>query len=1187
METPCTIHLLGTLSIQGADQTITRFRSQKSAALLAYLAINIDRPHPRERLADMLWPDAEPDAGRRNLRVELAWLRRALDSASQTASSALICDYSTVRLDSTGVCTDVASLCSALGAGDTAASAAERIAWLRQAVETYRGELLPGCYEVWALTERERLATAHLVALKRLSALLEQTGDLDRAVEYAHQAVAADPLDEGSHCQLIRLLAAQNRPAAARAQYEALERLLRDELGVEPSEETAALRSRLDQSGTQGSNHHRRPVPSSSFPMRLTRLIGREAELTHLLALLAPLNGSDGEVAHHPTTRLITLTGPGGIGKTRLAVEVGSRLGTRLPGAVWFVPLADLRRPDEVPGAVGEALGLPHDVTTSPAEQIAEVLSDRRALLILDNLEHLLTDRAEFGDAEGDAAAVVEDLLRRVPGLTCLTTSRQRLGIAGEWEVPIAPLPTPDRSNVCRDAWTLNGLATCDSVRLFVDRARHSRPDFEVTRSNAEAVAALCMRLEGVPLALELAAAWAQTLTPAQMLERLSSGIDLLVTRARHTDRRHQSLRAAMQWSYDLLPAPLRAFFVRLSVFHGSFDLEAVAFVCDQAEPLPWLTELRERSLVVTEEYGREMRFRLLVTVRDFAWGLAREEEQQGLIARHIAFYLRRAEVSEQLLHGADRKAWMERLCADYANLQKALEGSVSGEQGLRLAAALTPFWTARGLLTEGALWLRRALNATDIAAPTAAPVASAPIRAKALFSAAVLAGFQGAEEQSLDLICRGLAIRDTLPDDWNSGEALLPIANPKLLLPFTAILDPLLNRLVPRVDEPDRRAPLDRMERIDNASIRAVLLGSLAKRLQYTGDYGLAEDLLGRSLALYRGNRDAEGIAALQFVRGSVAVLKGNYPEARHYWIESLRLYRRLDDRLGTAKVLGDLAYLACRMAELARAGRLAERALLLHRRNGSRGQVASALWLLGTVALRSGDYGRAEAVLQQSLSIHRDMGSVGLTADALSALGLVALHRGDLARAQSFHEEALVLRRRTEDRVDIALSLLALGDVASHAGDDFAAVPLLEEALALGRERESKPVQAQALSGLGLLAARRGDLVRADEMLSASLAYFRQVGDPVGVAGGLEAVAQLRGIEGRWGSAACLLGAAHAIRAFRSAPLPSCDRMAQDMLADQLRKVLGDAEFEAEWKAGSALQPEQAVERALSRAA
>lgn len=447
---PWRIGLFGRLQASQGQRVITRFRTQKTGTLLAYLAYFQRRTHPREQLIELLWPEREVNAGRTSLRTALASLRRQLEPPGIPVGSVLITDRTNVQLNPAAVITDVADFEAALRTAAPTADPTERAKILLQAAELYRGELLPGFYDDWITPERERWAKAFLGTLSQLTSTLEQMGDLNQAIDYARRAVSVDPLREEAHGELMRLYAAAGQPSDALRQYQELERILHDELNVTPSEDIRAfavqLRTTANSSAAVRNAGHlpaslpiatslksmssaaisslsarpSRPIPR--LPLPLTRFFGRKGEIERLKAMLSSRE-----------TRLVTLTGLGGSGKTRLAIEVAEQLREVFDESIYFVGLADLTDARLISTEIVAALRLPSGQNFEPIEQVAEVLGQQSSLLILDNFEQLITD----------GALIVSSLLARVPTLTCLATSRHPLNITGEREFPVMPLPTP------------------------------------------------------------------------------------------------------------------------------------------------------------------------------------------------------------------------------------------------------------------------------------------------------------------------------------------------------------------------------------------------------------------------------------------------------------------------------------------------------------------------------------------------------------------------------------------------------------------------------------------------------------------------------------------------------------------------------------------------------------------------
>jgi predicted ATPase/class 3 adenylate cyclase len=509
------------------------------------------------------------------------------------------------------------------------------------------------------------------------------------------------------------------------------------------------------------------PAHSAHLPLQFTRFFGRTAEIARIIELL-----------QSPETRLLILTGAGGTGKSRLAIQTAERLAESFQGEIWFIPLADLSDPGLIAGEIVDALGIPRSGQVEPLEQAVSALAKQPSLLILDNFEHLIgvesrdviPAKAGTRVESKDGAQVVQALLERVPSLTMLVTSRQRLNLPGEREFAVPPLPTPNGPN------SPERLSMFESVQLFVDRAQASKPDFRVTNSNAAAIAELCDRLEGMPLAIELAAARALVMTPAQMLQESAKRFDFLVGRKRGVVERHRTLRAAVDWSYRLLAPEMQRFFARLSVFRGGWTVEAAEAVCEEPLALDLLALLRECSLVLTEETEQGMRFRMLETMREYAQErLVEAAEVEVCNKRHTDYFLSLAEQAEPELKGADQAEWLARLETEHDNLRAALawcrDADDGGESGLRLAGALWQFWLVRGHWSEGREWLAFALGHLGAHERTKA-------RAKALNCAGELARSQADYAPARSACEESLAISRELGDRHGVANSLHTLGN-------------------------------------------------------------------------------------------------------------------------------------------------------------------------------------------------------------------------------------------------------------------------------------------------------------------------------------------------------------------------------------------------------------------------
>jgi predicted ATPase/DNA-binding SARP family transcriptional activator len=1059
MDTRWRIELLGGLRAESAGRVITRFATQKTGSLLAYLAYFLDRAHPREALIDLLWPESAPQAARQSLSQSLHLLRRLLEAGGVDPGTVIQADRRTVRLNPAAVTTDVAQFEQAVAAAAGAPGDPERRHWLVEAVERYHGPLLVGCSDLWVLGEQERLAELYFQALGQVTVLLEAIGERERALEYARRGVGMDSLREEGHQEVMRLLAARGEPGGALRQYRQLARLLAQELGTTPSPETRALARKLagcaEELGEPGAvadpavrrlpaadadpsgrGRGASPVPATDhrvsrpyWPQPLTRFFGRTAECARLAELFRA-----GE------TRLVTLLGPAGSGKTRLALEVAAGQREARRGAVWFVPLEDLaecsgatslRRLAE---AVRDALQLPRLPEVEPMEQVIAALSrqitgsgGRGPLLVLDNFEQLV--------AEG--AAVVRTLLERVPALTCLVTSRRRLSLSGEREFPVCPLPIPPRSVSAEQ------LCLCPSVQLFVDRAQAVRPDFALREENAAAVADVCRRLEGLPLALELAAARAAVLTPAQMLQHLERRFDFLVGQHRDTPARHRTLRAAIEGSYRLLSPDQQRFFTRLAVFRGSWTLAAAEWIASPPTAVDDLERLRECSLVTVEHTDGEVRFRMLEALREYARELWTPEEQTTTELRHAQYFLTLAEQAAPQLQGADQEVWLERLEREHGNLRAALDWAAAhGEAvlGLRLGGALWEFWQVRGHPTEGRKRLADLLALPGASERTA-------FRAKALLGAGALASDQG------DYTAAGYLLQESLSIWRELGEE-------------SAIAD---------------------------------TLHFLADVAYYQSHYDEARALYEESLALRRGLRDRRGIARSLESLGSLTRRLYDFQRMRALYEESLTLRRQLGNKVELAASLGNMGNAARDRGDYAAARAHYAESLALRREVQDRDGVGDALHNLGAVAFDEGDLTVARVFLEESLALRRELGNKRCLAMELNMLGDVVCREGDHDAARALFEESLAIRRALGDREGIA-SVLQSQAYLEHRRESYgAACALYAACLAIRRELGDKGNVARCLEGLAEVTVAAGDSDRAASLFGAAEAMREAIGLPL----------------------------------------------------------------------------------------
>jgi predicted ATPase/DNA-binding SARP family transcriptional activator len=714
------VEMLGGFQVAGAGGSFSRFRTRQTASLFAYLVLHRGKRLSREVLAEMFWPDApHPDKARASLSVAVSSLRSQLETA--LVGQVLLVDPRTLGVRGEVVRSDVLEFEQALD-GISHENTPEAIKTLRQTLSLFRGTFLPGFYDDWVLSEQARLRDRFITAVRRLGSFFEEEGDIDEAIYWRRQELLHFPEDTGALEHLIQLLIEEKRmEEAAQAYHEAVRRWKDDGLGVLPAsvdrcaQEALALYPTLNVKKKPRSAVAPPVVPLAlqdvpplqthilgvpTLPLDITRFVGRQDELTQLQALL-----ECGDV------RLLTLIGPGGIGKTRLALELARQL-QQGGGSAYFVSLQEARQGQDFLQAIASSLQvrLPLGLGSEPLEVVASLLSQHgRLLLVLDNMEQLL---------ETDAMEVLRSLLQRAPSLQCLTTSQNRLSVPGERLFPIAPLPTPPvESLALEEEDPIAFEARWPSVALFVDRARESMPDFHLHTRNLKIVARIVHVLEGIPLALLLAAARVQVMSPTEILEGVEARFRLLATNRKNGPERHRSLYASIAWSFDLLRPELKIFLSQLTVFRGSFGHLEAEKVLDIPLALDYLSELCDCSFLTTEVSEHQVRFIMLESLRLFADQQLSPQERESGRRRHAEYFASLAEQARGHWRTDQEPLWMERLESVLTNLRAAMCWSLEGEEperlevACRLGSSLGRFWWTNVYHKEGQGYLTELLE--------------------------------------------------------------------------------------------------------------------------------------------------------------------------------------------------------------------------------------------------------------------------------------------------------------------------------------------------------------------------------------------------------------------------------------------------------------------------------------------
>jgi len=952
------LHVLGELQVSIDNVPIQAFESDKVRALLAYLAVEADRGHSREALIGLLWPDYPEEAARHNLRQALFNLRLVLGDHTAKPPYLLISRNSIQFNRESSYSLDIAQFNQIFGTWEKAhnqkSSVSSMIPQLEEMVDLYHGEFLQHFYiadsaafEDWIVVQRERTRQRMMDALVYLSNEHALLGEYEAARRYATQQLELDPWREEAHSQIMRVLAMGGQRSAALAQYENCKRVLAEELGVEPSAETRELfeQIRLDTLKTKDKPQTEIPVaPIHNIPVSLTPFFGREQELTNLSQLIVD-----------PSCRCITLVGTGGIGKTRLALQASDQHKHSFVHGSAFIPLASVGSIDAVIPTIANAIHFAFCGPTNPKIQLLNYLRDKQMLLVIDNVEHLL---AESPDGVTIAELLIE-ILQQAAGIKLIVTSREALNLQGEWRVEIQGLAFPK-------TWHKNNEDDYSAVGLFIQRARRACPEWVLNEEDKNGVVQICNLVGGMPLALELAAAWVKLLSPAEIATEIEKSLDFLQTQMRDVPERHRSMRAVFDHSWQTLSMEEKQVLSRLSVFRGGFQRQAAEQVTGAS--LPILSTLMTRSLLRRTVNGR---YDIHELIQQYAASKLAEDpkEMNALQEQHSLYYLGLLAERDSQLKGKDQQATLVELTKEIDNIRAGWDWSVSNQNFLplyRVSFTLSYMFALHNWFREGEITFWKTSQALDSHLRGAGQEDS--MQKTALHAMLAHCGYfrlrLGKAEEAFAILAPSAAFLRTSSETstviyslWYLGFAYLQLGR------FSEGKESLLE------------------------------CQAISRKYGESWFQALADEFLG---SLARG--------------------EGTYSQARVYLKEALDYFHQLGDPMMTSHVLSDLGYTLLSLGDLDQAEKLLQEGLAIARElDYCRFGVGLALDGLGQVAYAQGDHERAHAFFSESASLFRQIGDTHRLTQVLNYQGQNALALDTTREAQKEFSTALKLAQQS----------------------------------------------------------------------------------------------------------------------------------------------------------------------------
>jgi predicted ATPase/DNA-binding SARP family transcriptional activator len=1062
-----TLSLFGPFRVAIDDVLVTGFPTDKVRALLAYLAIETDRPHPRSSLATLLWPDMPEEIALRNLRKTLHRLQQTLAaSLAPTEEGLFLATRQVIQLNQHACSVDVAGFQARLSA--VAAHSHRHLHLclpcldrLDQAVALYRGELLSGFalpdaepFEEWLLLRREMLLHQVLQRLYDLAAAYLERQEYERAYTYATRQVELDPGREEAHRQVLLALELNGQRSEALAYFERCRRMLLETLGVEPAAETLDLVNQFTVGSPSGPSaappsaqpSTSRPTPASHLPAQFTPFFGRTTELLQIA-----------EYFRDPDCRLVSILGPGGVGKTRLAVRAADQLTrrARFPDGIVFFPLAEIGSTDLLPATLVSGLGLNLDGGSDSRAQLLRALGPRDCLLVLDNMEHLL-----------EAVDLLVDILRAAPRVCLFVTSRLPLDLRAEQRVYLEGLDYPGQIALTSTSSGLPPLnraevevADSTSVQLFVQTAERVHPAFALSAANEHDILQICRLVDGLPLALELAAPWVRIMECPAIAAAIEHNLTLLTSTARDIPERHRSMEAVLAQSWHLLTRDEQAALAQLSVFRGPFDVGAAASVTGVT--ILDLATFVDRSLLQRTSDGLYQLHELLRQFGAQKFELMPARDTEAIHERHSSYYLGLVAVQEQTLYGPEARPAVVTLRRQIGNIRVAWEWAVGHGRDDALVGSLESmvrFWLLASLFEEAERVLGDAvvrLQGRLEADPACGPL-TATLAIRLLAEQARFLEVRYKVDDAISALDRALAMAERGAD--REGEALV---------------QSVLGEVLPHRGEYERARV--QLERACEYFQSRQQLRRLARALSHLGivywrsdDYARAIEHLVRARSMLETLDDRWGLARVLYALGGVAFQQGDLDGALRYGQETLRLYDAMGDRRNSASVRGSLALAYCRLERYDLALELNQQDREMSREVGDRHGVAITLGNRGWIYQVSGDLERSVRCLEEALQIEEELGNAWDTARHRAALARVHHLRGERDRAGMLYALALpVLRDRGAPYYSVG-PLLNTAELRLELGHVHEATALLDEGTALARELgiEDEIARGQALA-------------------------------------------------------------------------------------------------------------------------